>query len=108
MDAGKSLPIVEVRNALKRAATVLCTEKDVRPSIVHYFVTLPFRIFSKEAMAIGVSLWLGVINENSRIEPRIMAEVTEAWEETIRRKKGLFNPSFEYVYLFWSGHFLRF
>ena len=98
-DAGKSMSIIEVRDALKRAAAVLCTEKDARPSIVHYFVTLPFRIFSKEAMGIGVSLWLGVINENSRVEPRIMAEVTEAWEETIRRRKGLFNPSFEYVHL---------
>lgn len=46
-------------------------------------------------MSMGVSLWLGVINENPRIEPRIMIEVTEAWEESIRRKRGLFNPSFE-------------
>lgn len=98
-DAGNAIPVAEVRDALRRAAAVLCTEQQKRPSIVHYFVNLPFRIFSKEVIGVGVSLWLGAINENPRIEPRIMAEITEAWEETIRRKKGLFNPSFEYVYL---------
>lgn len=43
----------------------------------------------------GVSLWLGTMNENPEIESRIMVEVMEGWEETIRRKKGFFNPSFE-------------
>ena len=98
-EAGNAIPASEIRDALRRAAAVLCTEQEKQPSIVHYFVNLPFRIFSKEAMGVGVSLWLAAINENPRIEPRIMTEVTEAWEETIRRRRGLFSPSFEYVYL---------
>lgn len=92
---GNHISVIEVRNALRQAAAILCTDNDARPSIIHHFVTLPFQLFSKESMNMGVSLWLGAINENPRIEPRIMAEVTEAWEETIRRKRGLFNPSFE-------------
>jgi len=80
---------------LRQAAAILCSGKNAKPSIVHYFVALPFQIFSKESMSMGVSLWLGTMNENPEIESRIMVEVMEGWEETIRRRRGLFNPSFE-------------
>ena len=42
----------------------------------------------------GDSLWLGVIHENPSTEPRILTEVIEAWERSIQRQKGLFDPSF--------------
>lgn len=89
------MPFIEVRDALRQAAAILCSENGARPSIAHYFVALPFQIFSKDSMSMGVSLWLGTMNENPETESRIMVEVMEGWEETIRRKKGLFNPSFE-------------
>lgn len=95
VSTGKSVSFIEVRDALRQAAAILCNEKDAGPSLVHYFVALPFQIFSKESMGTGVSLWLGAMNENPKIESRIMVEVMEAWEETIRRRRGLFNPSFE-------------
>ncbi|BCR87686.1 1-phosphatidylinositol 4-kinase STT4 [Aspergillus chevalieri] len=96
-NTGKNVSFIEVRDVLRQAAAILCSEKDARPSIVHYFVALPFQIFSKESMSLGVSLWLGTMNENPEIESRIMVEVMEGWEETIRRRRGLFNPSFDYV-----------
>lgn len=87
--------IDELREALRRAAALLCNSDDSQPSIIHFLVGIPFQIFSKESIKLGVSLWLGVIHENPRTEPRILAEVAEAWERTIRRKQGMFDPSFE-------------
>ncbi|KAJ9377391.1 phosphatidylinositol 4-kinase [Paecilomyces variotii] len=89
--------IDELREALRRAAALLCNSNDSQPSIIHFLVGIPFQIFSKESIKLGVSLWLGVIHENPRTEPRILAEVAEAWERTIRRKQGMFDPSFDYV-----------
>lgn len=93
----KNTPIAEVRDILRRAAALLCrTEKD-ESAITHYLVSLPFAIFSKEAIKLGVSLWLGVMNENPRMESRILAEVAQQWELTIQKHLGLFSPTLMFV-----------
>lgn len=96
----EEIPLVEVRDVLRQAAGLICSSSKPRLSVVHYLVALPFRIFTKETIKLGVSLWLGVIHENPSIEPRILAEVVEAWERSIQCRQGLFDPSFEYVILF--------
>lgn len=85
----------ELREALRKAAALLCSSHDTQPSIIHYLVAIPFQVFTKESIKLGISLWLGVIHENPRTEPRILVEVAEAWERTIQRKKGIFDPSFK-------------
>lgn len=91
---GQDITLPEVRNLLRQAAGLICSSSKPRLAVVHYIVALPFQIFTKEVIKLGVSLWLGVIHENPNIEPRILAEVVEAWERSIQRKKGLFDPSF--------------
>ncbi|KAL1962296.1 hypothetical protein VTN77DRAFT_9839 [Rasamsonia byssochlamydoides] len=86
----------ELREALRRAAALLCSGNDAHPSIVHYLVGIPFQTFTKESIKFGISLWLGVIHENPSAESRILAEVAEAWERTVQRKKGIFDPSFNH------------
>lgn len=93
---GEEIPLIEVRDVLRQAAGLICSSSKPRLSVVHYLVALPFQIFTKETIKLGVSLWLGVIHENPNIEPRILAEVVEAWERSIHRRKGLFDTSFEY------------
>ncbi|GAB1191470.1 hypothetical protein APSETT444_000649 [Aspergillus pseudonomiae] len=93
---GNEVPFLEVRDELRKAAALLCCGGDHHPSIPHYLVSLPFEIFSTESINLGISLWLGAIHENPSVEPKILVEVAEAWEKTISRKKGLFDPSFEY------------
>ncbi|KAI1176871.1 phosphatidylinositol 3 [Nemania sp. FL0916] len=90
----RATPLQDVRDILRRAAALLCRSHKDESAIVHYLVTIPFRIFSKESVKFGVSLWLGVINENPRMEPRLLSEIAQQWEVTIQRKLGLFNPSF--------------
>lgn len=95
INRGKHVSLGEIRDALRRGAAVLCGNSHACPLIIHYLVSLPFRVFSKDSIRLGVSLWLGVIHENPRTEPRILAEVLEWWERTVEHKKGLFDPSFE-------------
>ncbi|KAJ5217499.1 uncharacterized protein N7469_011124 [Penicillium citrinum] len=91
---GEEIPFVEFRDALRQAAGLICSSSKPRLSVVHYLVALPFRTFTKETIKLGVSLWLGVIHENPSIEPRVLAEVVEAWERSIQCRQGLFDPEF--------------
>ncbi|KAE8349416.1 hypothetical protein BDV28DRAFT_141280 [Aspergillus coremiiformis] len=94
---GSEFSFVEVRDGLRRAAALLCSGGYHKPSILHYLVALPFEIFSTESINLGISLWLAAIHENPAVESKILVEVIEAWEKTILRKKGLFDPGFDYV-----------
>ncbi|KAF9884109.1 phosphatidylinositol-4- kinase [Aspergillus nanangensis] len=95
--SGAEIPFIEVRDILRQAAALLCGKKTSHPSISHYLVALPFEMFSKEAIGLGVSLWLGVTNENPRLEPKILVEIMTAWEKSIQRRRGMFDASFDYV-----------
>lgn len=92
--AGKRLtPLNDVRDILRRAAALLCRSEKDESAITHYLVSIPFKLFTKESINFGVSLWLGVMNENPRMEPRLLAEIVQQWEVTLQHKLGLFNPS---------------
>lgn len=93
----KSAAITEVREILRRAAALLCrTEKD-EAAIAHYLVSIPFALFTKQSIKLGVSLWLGVMNENPRLEPKLLNEIAQQWEFTLTRKVGLFSPTLNHI-----------
>jgi len=89
----KATSLSDVRDILRRAAALLCRSEHDECSVVHYLVSIPFAMFTKQSMKLGVSLWLGVMNENPRMEPRILAEIAQQWEFSIQKKLGLFNRS---------------
>ncbi|KAH0559535.1 hypothetical protein GP486_003947 [Trichoglossum hirsutum] len=90
----KFVSVGELRDVLRRAAALLCrTEKD-ECSIVHHLVGIPFTVFTKQSVKLGISLWMGVINENPRMEPGILMEIAEHWENTVRKRIGIFNDKF--------------
>jgi phosphatidylinositol 4-kinase len=82
----------ELRDVLRRAGALLCcsTDKD-QGAIVHHLVGIPFAVFTKQSIKLGISLWMGVIKENARMESRILVEIAENWEDTIRKRRGLFD-----------------
>jgi phosphatidylinositol 4-kinase A len=88
------VPIGELRDVLRRAAALLCRAKRDECAIVHYLVSIPFTIFSKQSIKLGISLWLGVINENPRMESRLLTEIVQHWEITVQRKMGIFHDQF--------------
>ena len=91
---GKFISIGELRDILRRAAALLCRSKKPQTAIVHYLVHIPFEIFTKASIKLGISLWLGVIHENPRMEPRLLTEIAQAWERTVDRKVGIFSKRF--------------
>lgn len=84
----------ELKDVLGRAAALLCRSKKSQTALVHYLVNIPFEVFTKASIKLGISLWLGVIHENPRMEPRILTEVAQAWEKSIDRNLGIFNENF--------------
>ena len=93
----KFISIGELRDVLRRAAALLCRSKTDQCGIVQHLVGIPFTIFTKQSIKLGISLWLGVINENHKMEPRILVEIAENWERTVQYKLGIFNNIFQSV-----------
>ncbi|KAF7878887.1 hypothetical protein EAF04_000090 [Stromatinia cepivora] len=90
----KHIAIGEIRDVLRRAAALLCRSDKDECAIIRYLVSIPFAIFTKQSIKLGGSLWLGVINENPSMEPRILMEIAQQWELTSHRKIGIFNGMF--------------
>lgn len=93
----KGTSITEVRDILRRGAALLCRSRKDESAVAHYLVTIPFAIFTKQSIKLGVSLWLGVINENPKLESRLLTEIAQQWEFTLARKVGLFSPSLNHI-----------
>lgn len=105
----KFIAIGEQRDVLRRAAALLCRSKKVLVMasiiiclcsahaiqqshvIVSYLVSIPFTIFTKQSIKLGISLWMGIINEKPRMQSRILVEIAQHWEESVRKKIGLFS-----------------
>ncbi|PWY64474.1 phosphatidylinositol 4-kinase [Aspergillus heteromorphus CBS 117.55] len=93
MKLGEYVSGAEARDILRQAASLLCSDKSPSASLVQYLVRVPFQMFSKEFMDIGISLWLGVMHENPKVKSKILVEVIGSWEKSIQHEKGLFDPS---------------
>lgn len=87
----KSISISEVRDILRRAAALLCRSKQDQCAILHHLVEVPFAIFTKQSIKLGISLWLSVINENPRMGSRILTEIAVHWEHSVLLKHGVLS-----------------
>ncbi|CAK7217562.1 Phosphatidylinositol 4-kinase stt4 [Sporothrix bragantina] len=89
----KPTPLSDVHSILRRAASLLCRSQGDQSAIVQYLVSIPFAMFTKASIKLGISLWLGVMHECPHMEPRILGAVLQHWEISIQRRQGLFNPA---------------
>lgn len=80
-----------MRDILRRAAALLCKARTEQSPLVHHLVSVPFTTFTKQSIKLGISLWLGVINENPQMESRILIEIAERWESTVHQRIGAFS-----------------
>lgn len=92
---GKQVSIAELRDGLRRAAALLCRVKRDECTLAHHLVGIPFAVFSKQSIKLGISLWMSVIKENPRMETRVLVEIAENWENSIHKRKGLFNAAYQ-------------
>ncbi|PVI01342.1 hypothetical protein DM02DRAFT_613746 [Periconia macrospinosa] len=88
-----SVTIAELRDILRRASALLCRAKTDQSPLVRHLVGIPFAVFSKQSIKLGISLWMSVIKENPRMESRILVAIAENWENTVHRRRGIFNPT---------------
>ncbi|KAK5987368.1 Phosphatidylinositol 4-kinase STT4 [Cladobotryum mycophilum] len=89
----KTTSLDEVREILRRAAALLCRGGKDEAAVARYLVSIPFALFTKHSIKLGVSLWLGVMNENPKLEAKLLNAIAQQWEFTITRKVGLFHPA---------------
>ncbi|KFA64117.1 hypothetical protein S40285_00875 [Stachybotrys chlorohalonatus IBT 40285] len=89
----RSTSLNEVKDILRRAAALLCRSQSDESPVARYLVSIPFALFTKQSIKLGVSLWLGVMNENPRLESKLLNEIAQQWEFTITRHVGLFSPA---------------
>jgi len=93
----QSVHFEEVRYTLRNAAGVVSRSAADRTPLIRDLVGIPFTIFTKQSINLGISLWLGVIKENPSLESRILVEVAAGWESSVRLKKGFFQSSFQHL-----------
>ncbi|KAI5291115.1 phosphatidylinositol-4- kinase [Ascosphaera aggregata] len=93
----KMVPFEKVRMQLKAATSLLCTSKCAAASLVSHVVYVPFIILTTEAIELGLSLWMSIINENPSLSTKLLASVVEAWELSIVRGRGIFDLDFKHV-----------
>lgn len=82
-----------VRDTLRNAAGILSRITVDTAPLIRGLVSIPFVLFTKESIKLGISLWLGVAKENPSLEARILVEVAAGWEASVRLHKGFFNTA---------------
>ncbi|KAK7206285.1 hypothetical protein BZA70DRAFT_256117 [Myxozyma melibiosi] len=85
--------IAELREGLLRTAEFILECKKYSAELVHYVVHIPFMVFSKQSIKLGVSLWLWLLNEAPQLQSRILAEIALGFEWSIRRREGLYSTA---------------
>ena len=93
----KFASISELRDIMRRATALLCRSRKDQCRIIRYLVGIPFTMFTKQSVKLGISLWLGAINENPRMESRILAEIAENWERTVHNGMGVFSKKLQHL-----------
>lgn len=93
----ETIAFAEVRDTLRNAAGILSKSRSENAALIRDLVGIPFIIFTKQSINLGISLWLGVVKENPSLETRVLAEVAAGWESSIRLEKGFFHSSFQHL-----------
>ncbi len=95
--AREVVPFETVRGILRNAAGALSHRADDCTASITDIVGIPFQLFTKEAINLGMSLWLGIVKENPGLESRVLVEIAAGWERSIRLKQGFFSTIFHYI-----------
>lgn len=72
--------------------------RKVDSQALHYLVQLPMASLTPLAVSAGTSAWTWLIRQHPEARNALVAEVAAGWVNSIRAKKGLFNPVLECVY----------
>lgn len=88
------VPTADVRDMLRKAATLICSSEREQGTLIRHLVGLPFAVFTKNAIKVGMLLWTGVMGEKPELSSRMLGEIARNFEMTVDRKMGLFAEHF--------------
>ncbi|GAA6029504.1 hypothetical protein JCM8097_003711 [Rhodosporidiobolus ruineniae] len=80
----------ELRDLFYRGAALLVKAAEPDFDILHHIVVLPIRLFTEASIAVGQEVWTWVADARPELEPRVVAEVLEAWAGAAEKEQGLF------------------
>lgn len=93
----KFVSIAELREQLLCTTQFILECEEHSAELTHYVVHIPFAIFSKQSIKLGVSLWLWLLNEAPQLQSRILAEIALGFEWSIRRREGLYSTAHDLI-----------
>ncbi|KAK9316231.1 hypothetical protein V1524DRAFT_426874 [Lipomyces starkeyi] len=93
----KLISIAELREGLLRAAAFCLANTVLAPQLVHFLVHIPFSIFTKQSIKLGVSLWLWILNEAPDLQSRVLSEIALGFEWSIRCREGIYSKSHDLI-----------
>lgn len=89
----KALPFAELRRLLYRTAALVVALPEPDYELLHFIVSIPFLVFTPEAISTACQVWTWVIGARPEVETKIMVELTIGWAMTAKARKGIFSPS---------------
>ncbi len=89
----KALPFAELRRLLYRTAALVVALPEPDYELLHFIVSIPFLVFTPEAISTACQVWTWVIGARPEVETKIMVELTIGWAMSARARKGVFSSS---------------
>lgn len=88
------VPVEDLKDMLRKAARLVCASDQNQGTLIRHIVGIPFEVFTKTAIKLGMLLWTGIVNERPQLQSRILAEIARQFEITVEKQMGLFAESF--------------
>jgi phosphatidylinositol 4-kinase len=88
------VPVEDLKDMLRKAARLVCASEKNQATLIRHIVGIPFEVFTKKAIKLGMLLWTGIVNERPLLQSRVLAEVARQFEITVEKQMGLFAESF--------------
>ena len=89
----RAIPFAELRRLLYRTAALVVALPEPDYELLHYIVSIPFLVFTPEAISTACQVWTWVIGARPEVETKIMVELTIGWAMTAKARKGIFSPN---------------
>lgn len=87
----KTISFAELRRLLYRSAALVVALPEPDYELLHFIVSIPFLVFTSEAITTACQVWTWVIGERPEVETKIMVEIATGWGQTAKARKGIFS-----------------
>ncbi|PWY97959.1 hypothetical protein BCV70DRAFT_202448 [Testicularia cyperi] len=89
----KPLPFAELRRLLYRSAALVVALPEPDYELLHFIVSIPFLVFTPEAISTACQVWTWVIGSRPEVETKVMVELTLGWAMSAKARRGIFSAN---------------